>query len=438
MSTALDEVRRLALLSFAQRGRALALAARAWTTETADAVLAALDSGDDDDRRLGLYLAVTRRDLSRVEAAIGDPLLRRSALAAARRLPVSDDSLAEVVLHACRRDAEGAIHVIEHLGRGALAERLLPSVLAKHGPATARRLWRICGLKRLEGDAADHPLAWRELVARAPDAALQLALTTSRLVSANDAITFSARCPDDALALLTRPDALPAVAIGHLLARPAALLALLREKNWVVAVAGALSAETEQAVHALPAEDIRELNDRCKAGWRPAGHAHPLFALLALEDRERLVQNDLGLAALSKWGRPEHVAQLRARLSSLPAESVRRLLTIALAEPADPETRRRRLRSLDEHIGLAEVRAEHQALGPALDKNDRGDRCLALASALRQEHDPATCAAVLEEIEPVWHDQRRTRALAELALLPRRLLHLIPVQTYRDAALTAT
>jgi len=65
-----DEVRRLASLGFAERGRALALQALGWPQETADAVLAALDAGDADERRLGLVLAAMRRDVARVEAAL--------------------------------------------------------------------------------------------------------------------------------------------------------------------------------------------------------------------------------------------------------------------------------------------------------------------------------------------------------------------------------
>jgi hypothetical protein len=105
----LSEVRRLGSLSFAKRGRALALLARGWDQATADRVMAALDGGDGDERRLSLDLATYRRDVARIEEALRDPMMRRAALSSARRVPVSDEALLQVLREGNRREARGVV-----------------------------------------------------------------------------------------------------------------------------------------------------------------------------------------------------------------------------------------------------------------------------------------------------------------------------------------
>lgn len=436
----LGEVRHLASLGFAERGRALALRALGWPQQTADAVLAALDAGDADERCLGLALAAVRRDVVRVEAALHDPALRRAALGAARQVPVSDEALAALVRDGRREDAQGALEVIRHTRRAALAGRLLPEVKTKYGVTAARRLWRVCDLHVLERDAVEQPLAWQEIVRRAPSAALRLALAHGRKLGQSEVTHFCAACPEQALALLVRPDALPVQAMGVLVMEcPADLLAVLRRNDWTVTIpAAALTRPARLRLLALPAAEITELHARCRVprhdGW------HPLFSLLPLGERERLVAEDLGLAALAGWDMRGtlHERTLHGRLRAMPRASVHFLTNAALAAPAVAEVARKRLTVLQDYLTLDQVRAQHELLGPAVDRQDRGERFVALVSALRFERDPATCAAVLAEVEPAWHDSTRRLVLPQLSWLPKARVTAVPVQVYRDAALTAT
>src|SRR6185295_10228676 len=118
--------------------------------------------------------------------------------------------------------------------------------------------------------------------------------------------------------------------------------------------------------------------------------------------------------------------------------SVHLLTNAALATPAAADVARKRLSVLQDFLTLDQTRAQHELLGPAVDRQDRGERFVALVSALRFERDPATCAAVLAEVEPAWHDTTRRIVLPQLSLLPKARVTAVPVQVYRDAALTAT
>ncbi|WP_438040410.1 hypothetical protein [Sorangium sp. So ce128] len=127
---------------------------------------------------------------------------------------------------------------------------------------------------------------------------------------------------------------------------------------------------------------------------------------------------------------------MEARLATMPPASVTRLTAAALIPPVDPETRRKRLKALEKHLDLAQLRSEHEALGVARDRGERAARMVALVRSLRRGADPATCASVLAEVEPAWHGSSRHLVMAELAQLSDRQVSEIPVQTYRDALLT--
>ncbi|WP_437763215.1 hypothetical protein WME77_34955 [Sorangium sp. So ce764] len=427
----LSEVRRLGSLSFAKRGRALALLARGWDQATADRVMAALDGGDGDERRLALDLATYRRDVARIERALRDPMMRRAALSSARRVPVSDEALLQVLREGNRREARGVVMILQRHRLVAQATAVIPLVIARHGVGLATRLFATCDLDTLERHAAAHEAAWRALVTRAPERGLRVALATRRKITADEATLFCTRYPREALALLVRQDALHAGAIHALvMACPAELLEVLRRNDWTVSLASGPLPSGLPPISALPAEDVLELRSRCKP---LDASADPLFRFLPLTERERLLGAELEQAAAAAWSpRPG----MEARLATMPPASVTPLTAAALSPPVDPDTRRKRLRAIEKHLDLAQLRSEHEALGAARDRGERAARMVALVRSLRRGADPATCASVLAEVEPAWHGPSRHLVMAELAQLSDRQVSEIPVQTYRDALLT--
>lgn len=434
------EVRQLASLSFAKRGRALALLARGWAQITADSVLDALDQGNPDDRRTVLDLARARRDVPRIEAALRDPALRHAALSAARRISVSDTVLAEIALGSSLKDAKSAIAIIQRSQRVTLANRLVSGVITKHGPEAARGLLLTCDLEILKQHASEHDVAWRMLDIRAPRVALRLAIASGRALSSYKCEWFCRRCPEEALVLLVRPDALSSTAIRYLLIRPAELLAVLRRNDWTVGMdGGPFPPEVCLTLQSLSPADLLELRARCQVVGYHYSYDDPFFHLLPPSDQERITTEFVTTVAQSNWSssRPPH--DLEQRLRALPADIARRIVVKALALPVvDPTVRSARLRALRRFVDLSQVRVEHQSLGPVKDRKERAERMLALVTALRWTQDPATCAAVLLEVEPAWHDAQRAPVLAEFAAIPTRRVSAIPVQVYRDAALTAT
>ncbi|WP_437278111.1 hypothetical protein WME90_43960 [Sorangium sp. So ce375] len=431
MVEALSEVRRLGSLSFAKRGRALALLARGWDQATADRVMAALDGGDGDERRLALDLATYRRDVARIEEALRDPMMRRAAISSARRVPVSDEALLQVLREGNRREARGVVLIMHRHGLVAQATAVIPLVIARHGVGLATRLFATCDLDTLEHYAVEHEAAWRELVTRAPERGLRVALATRRKITANEATLFCTRYPREALALLVRQDALNGWAIHALaMACPAELLEVLRRNDWTVSLASGPLPSGALPISTLPTEDVLELRNRCKP---LDASADPLFRFLPPTERERLLGAELEQAATAAWSPRPGMA---ARLATMPPASVTRLMAAALIPPVDPDTRRKRLQAIEKHLDLAQLRSEHEALGAARDRGERAARMVALVRSLRRGADPATCASVLAEVEPAWHGSSRHLVMAELAQLSDRQVSEIPVQTYRDALLT--
>ncbi|WP_437574869.1 hypothetical protein [Sorangium sp. So ce887] len=427
----LSEVRRLGSLSFAKRGRALALLARGWDQATADRVMAALDGGDGDERRLALDLATYRRDVARIEKALRDPMMRRAALSSSRRVPVSEEALLQALREGNRREARGVVLIMHRHRRVAQATAVIPLVIARHGVGLATRLFATCDLDTLEHYAAEHEAAWSELVTRAPERGLRVALATRRKITTDEATLFCTRYPREALALLVRRDALDGRAIHALaMACPAELLEVLRRNDWTVSLANCPLPSGLLPISTLPAEDVLELRNRSKP---LDASADPLFRFLPLAERERLLGAELEQAATAAWlPRPG----MEARLATIPPASVTRLTAAALIPPVDPDTRRKRLQAIEKHLDLAQLRSEHEALGAAKDRGERAARMVALVRSLRRGADPATCASVLAEVEPAWHGPSRHLVMAELTQLSDRQVSEIPVQTYRDALLT--
>lgn len=82
--------------------RAIAEHGRSLDEDGYRAARAALADGSPDERHLALFLAVVRRDIEAVAAALEDPRLRRRALAAAVRLPVPDAAVERLALSGIR------------------------------------------------------------------------------------------------------------------------------------------------------------------------------------------------------------------------------------------------------------------------------------------------------------------------------------------------
>ncbi|MFD9560919.1 hypothetical protein [Streptomyces sp. NPDC059994] len=131
-------------LPFPARMPALARYARTLAPDAYATLHRALDDGDQDERHTGLFLAVARRDLDTVAAALDDPVLRRRALAAAIRLPVPEEPLAALALSDIRAVRHSAYRVLRLGRRRRLADRLLPEVYERHGAQEAARLLSAC------------------------------------------------------------------------------------------------------------------------------------------------------------------------------------------------------------------------------------------------------------------------------------------------------
>ncbi|WP_157495053.1 hypothetical protein [Kutzneria sp. 744] len=138
MSAAVDR------LPFAARMRALAEHALLLTEAEYRSVHRELDSGDGYHRHLALHYATVRRDVAEVVRALGDPVLRRRALAAARRVPVPDEALVELVETAPRGDRLLVYGLLKRTGRWSLADALLPKVFERRGRVEASRLLPAC------------------------------------------------------------------------------------------------------------------------------------------------------------------------------------------------------------------------------------------------------------------------------------------------------
>ncbi|MEV7178930.1 hypothetical protein [Kitasatospora sp. NPDC093679] len=431
-----------------ERAAALAGHGRALTADRYLRLHAALDAGDHDDRHTALFLAVVRRDLDRVTAALSDPLLAHRALAAAGRLPVPDEALADLVRSAPRELRHDLYRLLRRSRRHALAERLLPEVRDRHDAREAARLLPAC-----TPAAVDH---WLPRLA-VPDGVLQslartAPLAVARLLTAEAAPDrpgpqlphrlrerlASVAARDRAAAehlLATAPDVLPPDAVLRLLDRPGPVLAAIRSGavTRLRPPAGPLPAAAERAARALPPEDLRTLAETCRP--RPArGIFHrdawgPEPYLLLLDPDTRLGVARERLAARPNTRRPD----LTTLLSLDPPERAG-LLAPALARTTDSPYLQAGLLAL-----LPFDRAE-EGLTALAGHHRHTTRMMGRTGLLRAaaQQDPQTWARVLHGLERAWHDHPEARepVLAEAARTPEHLLAATPEQVLRDAVLT--
>ncbi|MFJ1702121.1 hypothetical protein [Kitasatospora sp. NPDC088346] len=427
------------------RQAALARHARALAPDAYEALHAALDSGDTQARHTALFLAVVRRDLVRVRSALDDPLLRARALAAAGRLPVPDEVLADVARTAPRAHRHALYRLLRRSRRHTLADRLLPEVDRLHGGQEAARLLPACtpalvdtwlprlpvpeGVLRSLARTAPRPLTECLLRQAGQPADAQLPVRQRDQLIAG----ATRRDRDAGLTVLhNRPDLLPAEAVVDLLAEPAAVVAALRENAVDLPVpVGELPERIRRALRALPAEDLALLARTCrpKASLGPFGQPRPepVLQLLEPSERHRVARE---LLAAHPHDRP-YGPLLLALDPQERAVVVRDYL-------AGRRSREQRLAATVRYLPLAEA---EERLARLAGDHSRHMRCYgwsALLQCAALNGDPAEYARVLRRSERAWHDHPEVRELALIraAETPEEFLAAVPEDALRDAALT--
>lgn len=439
-------------LPFPARMRALAEYARALDAGRYRDLRAALDAGDPDERHTALFLAVARRDLGAVTAALDDPLLRSRALAAAIRLPIPEQALAALALSEIRAIRHDTYRVLRLSRRRALADLLLPQVHERYGRAEAARLLPGCTpgtagewLPRL-----DAPQGVLRSLARTAPRALAAQLAANHRAStdpqqsgaprSNDrrlVTTLVERDPDAGMLLLERaPELLTERAMSVLLRRPRAVLESVRRTGTkeLPLDARPLPRAALRALRALGPHELTELAGICASSAGRGGPygtvvtPDPLLLLLPADARRRLVEARVAeanggyglpltaVAALAPVERAELLEQFMPRLLRSPRwrRRVAAVLPLPVAEPL-----------------IRELTDSHRVY-------ERAQSWPVLLASAQLQGDPADYARIVASCERAWHDQEMVRhaALTQAAATPARLLGAVPPHCLRDMALT--
>ncbi|MDW6065234.1 hypothetical protein SAZ11_54730 [Streptomyces sp. FXJ1.4098] len=339
-------------LPFPARMSALARYARTLSPGACSALRTALDtSPEPDDRHLALFLAVVRRDLDAVAAALADPLLRRRALSAAIRLPVPEEALAQLALSESRSVRHETYRVLRAGRRTALADRLLPRAHAAYGPADAARLLPACspGVAAEWLPRLDPPIGVLHTLARTAPAAVAARLAAEydacddygrrRLARRHRllAAVVAERDTDAGLLLFERAptliDGRGAVALLH---KPREVLAILRRAasradgdgdgaggvGWTPTLrlpTGPLPRPVLRALRALTPEELAELAEAAQSGAGGIRLYGPdrlditpdhLLTLLPAATRRRIVEARIPARGLGRRARFNALAAL--------------------------------------------------------------------------------------------------------------------------------
>ncbi|MGW7052833.1 hypothetical protein [Streptomyces sp. NPDC054887] len=448
-------------LPFPARRAALAPYGRALTPDAYAALHAALDAGDPGERHTALFLAVARRDIDTVSAALADPLLRRRALSAAVRLPLHEQALTALALHETGAVRHDTYRVLRAGRRTALADTLVRRVHERHGPRDAALLLPACSPRTaaLWLRAVEPPAGVLNSLARTAPGAV-----AAWLADAHDAHSGQERRRDAAmhrtlatavaerdaragLMLLRRtPGLITERAAVALLRHPSRVLRILRtappvpggEPYVLKFTPGPLPPSVRRAVRALPPGELAELVRLCRAaplgrrGWGPVPVApDALLQLLPDDARRRAVEErtrgELGrrttashLAAVAALRPEDRTAALAPLIDRLRHNgwSFRRAaagLPLAFAEPV-----------------LREQAADHRL-------HVRLTAWPALLAAAEFDGDPQEYARIAASCARAWHDQNDVRrsVLARLAEAPPHLLAAVGEHVLRDGVMTA-
>ncbi|MFE6281335.1 hypothetical protein [Streptomyces sp. NPDC057877] len=438
---------------------ALARYARTLTPHAYETLRHTLDAGDPDERHTALFLAVARRDLETVAAALDDPLLGRRARSAAIRLPVPEPTLERLALSdiaAVRRDTYRLLRVSR---RHTLAARLLPTVYDRLGAQDAAALLTACPGETAEDwlPRLDVPIGTLNSLARtAPRAvAAHLAALSERTPHHAAyqharryravASTAARRDPHAALTLLARaPELLTAHGALAALQRPEEALAVLRAapptpdggRRKHPIPAGPLPPSQRRALSALPVDDLVEMARHFPAtgtrhhGWSGRHGTAPdgLLRLLPPAERRQVVEESFAgrsgpyrtslstLAALDPADRRDVISPRVRRLARRPWRGA----ALAAALPLS-----------DGGPVLRELAASHRM-------HQRAMAWPALLACAEIHADPEEFARTAASCERAWHDQDEVRraALEQLAGVAPPLLDALPEQVLRDAVLT--
>lgn len=462
-------------LPFPARMSALARYARTLSPDACGALCTALDSSPEpDDRHLALFLAVVRRDLDAVAAALADPLLRRRALSAAIRLPVPEEALTQLALSESRSVRHETYRVLRAGRRTVLADRLLPRAHAAYGPADAACLLPACspGVAAEWLPRLDLPIGVLHTLARTAPAAVASLLAAEydarddygrrRLARRHRllAAVMAERDTDAGLLLFERAptliDGRGAVALLH---KPREVLAILRraasradgdgdgdgaggaERTPTLRLpTGPLPRSVLRALRALTPEELAELAEAAQAGAGGVRLYGPdrlditpdhLLTLLPAATRRRIVEARIPARGLGRRARYNALAALD------PADRAD-LLRPVLARPHRSHrspTLRNQLAAVaplaDAEPILLEAAAGHRPY-------ERAYAWRALLACAELNADPAEFARIVAACERAWHDREEVRrvALEQVADAPRRMLAAVPLSVLRDAALT--
>ncbi|MFM9372687.1 hypothetical protein [Streptomyces sp. Da 82-17] len=475
-------------LPFPARTSALARYARALTPAAYTALHRALDAGNDHERHTALFLAVARRDLTTVSAALADPQLRRRALSAATRLPVPEPPLEQLALSPIRALRHDTYRVLKRSRRQALAEALLPRVYDQYGSDDAARLLTACSaatadtwLPRLEPPhgvlrtlARTAPMAVARHIA---DRYEQLVAQDRRALAAFDRryralVCLTARQDSHAGVVLVRavPHLLEGKAALAVLRRPADVLEALRAAAESVAARraetdergawsdssraelcfppGPLPRTVRKALQRLPQEDLMELAERCTAGGRSTRgrQRHEvapdgiLMLLPPAERRRSVTRRADARRASCRCGATDEGC--RRGLDAVPVSALAALAQEDRAELTASRRQRwtRRPRAVTRlGFALPLEQAEPALLDVAAQPHFhyRALAWPALLASAELNGDPAEFVRIATLCERAWHDRDevRLRTLTQLAGTPRHLLDALPANLLRDVTL---
>ncbi|NBE50577.1 hypothetical protein [Streptomyces boluensis] len=458
---------------FPARTSSLAGYARTLAPDAYAALHRTLDAGTVYERHTALFLAVARRDLPTVGAALADPVLRRRALSAAIRLPVPEEPLERLALNPARAVRHDTYRVLRLSRRDRLAARLLPRVHERYGADDAARLLPACPSATVDTwlPRLDPPHGvLRTLTRTAPLAVARLIAARYAQLTPQDrsavhsfgrhhrdlASIAAIRDPEAALVLVRAvPHLLDGRAAVAVLRQPAAALDALRAarppgrgeaepvgpadrpSSQLRVPPGPLPKKVRTALHRLAPDDLIELAEHCADGVR---RQHPgerqdvapdsMLMLLPPAERLRIVTR--------------RAERLRGGFGALPVR------VLAALEPADrapliePLRQRwaRRHRRAARYAVVLPLSMVEPLLIEMAGQHRLHDRYLAwptLLACAELNGDPAEFARIAALCERAWHDRDEIRrhTLTQLAGAAAELLRALPRQVLRDAALTA-